>query len=96
MIWLALRQFRASGWSAVAGLVAVAAAVLATRPHFVEAAEAALQALEDELADPARWTDPHREAESSARHERARRELDDLYARWERALGRVEDAGGSE
>ena len=62
----------------------------------VEAAEAALQALEDELADPARWTDPHRAAESSARHERARRELDDLYARWERALGRVEDAGGSE
>jgi ATP-binding cassette, subfamily F, member 3 len=62
----------------------------------VEAAEAALQALEDELADPARWTDPHRAAESSARHERARRELDDLYARWERALGRVEDSGGSE
>ncbi len=62
----------------------------------VEAAEAALQALEDELADPARWTDPDRAAESSARHERARRELDDLYARWERALGRVGDAGGSE
>ena len=59
----------------------------------VEAAEAAFRSLEDELADPSRWTDPGRAAESSRRHERARRELDDLYARWERALERA--AGSS-
>jgi ATP-binding cassette, subfamily F, member 3 len=55
----------------------------------VEAAEAELRALEDELADPARWADPARAVESSERHERARRRLDELYARWERALERT-------
>lgn len=44
MIRLALRQFRTSAWTAVVGLVAVAAAVLATRPHFVDAAAAAQRA----------------------------------------------------
>ncbi len=41
MIRLALRQFRTSAWTAVAGLIAVAAAVLVTRPHLVDAAVAA-------------------------------------------------------
>jgi ATP-binding cassette subfamily F protein 3 len=50
----------------------------------IEAAEATLAALEDELADPSAWSGPDRAAESSARHERARREVEDLYARWER------------
>jgi hypothetical protein len=44
MIRLALRQFRASAWTAVAGLVAVAAVVLATRPHFADAAAVARRA----------------------------------------------------
>jgi hypothetical protein len=44
MIRLALRQFRTSAWTAVAGLVAVAAAVLATRPHLADAAAAARRA----------------------------------------------------
>jgi ATP-binding cassette subfamily F protein 3 len=51
----------------------------------VEAAEAALRALEDELADPARWADPQRAAESAQRHESAGRELDELYERWTKA-----------
>jgi ATP-binding cassette subfamily F protein 3 len=55
----------------------------------VEAAEAALQALEDELADPSSWADPQRASDSAERHERARRELEELYARWERALERA-------
>ncbi|MEV4619022.1 ABC transporter permease [Asanoa sp. NPDC049573] len=38
---LALRQFRTSAWTAVVGLALVAAAVVATRPHFVTAARRA-------------------------------------------------------
>lgn len=40
MIRLALRQFRASAWTAVVGLVAIAAVILATRPHLADAAAA--------------------------------------------------------
>ena len=57
----------------------------------VESAEAAMRALEDELADPSNWADPKRSADSTRRHERARRELDELLTRWEQA---AERAGG--
>jgi ATP-binding cassette subfamily F protein 3 len=50
----------------------------------IEAAEAALQALEDELADPAAWADPERAAASSERHDAAKRAVERLYARYER------------
>ena len=50
----------------------------------IEEAESALSTLEDELADPAAWADPDRAAESTARHESARRAVDELYAEWER------------
>jgi ATP-binding cassette subfamily F protein 3 len=53
----------------------------------IEAAEATLRAVEEELADPAAWSDPARSAESSARHEAAKREVEDLYARWEQVAG---------
>jgi hypothetical protein len=53
----------------------------------IEAAEAALKALEDELADPAAWADPARSADSTARHEAAKRAVDELYEQWERAAG---------
>ena len=52
----------------------------------IEQAEAALKALEEELADPAAWSSPERSAKSTARHEKAKRELKQLYARWEEAL----------
>jgi ATP-binding cassette subfamily F protein 3 len=52
----------------------------------IERAEAALKALEEELGDPAAWADGDRAAESTARHEAAKRELQQLYARWEEAL----------
>ena len=52
----------------------------------IEAAEAALKALEEELADPAAWSSPERSAKSTARHDAAKRELKELYARWEAAL----------
>ncbi|MQA73467.1 MAG: ATP-binding cassette domain-containing protein [Solirubrobacterales bacterium] len=56
----------------------------------VEAAEAKLRRLEDQLADPSHWGDPDRAAESTRKHERARRELDELYARWEQTLERID------
>jgi ATP-binding cassette subfamily F protein 3 len=53
----------------------------------IEAAEAALRTLEDELADPSAWADPKRSADSTARHEQAKRAVEDLYARWEQVAG---------
>ena len=49
----------------------------------IEQAERLLRELEDELADPAAWSNPEKSARHSARHEKARRELEDLYRRWE-------------
>jgi ATP-binding cassette, subfamily F, member 3 len=53
----------------------------------IEAAEAALRALEDELADPAAWADAERAAASTERHEAAKRAVEQLYARYERVAG---------
>jgi ATP-binding cassette subfamily F protein 3 len=50
----------------------------------IEVAEAALHALEEELADPAAWSTPNKAASSTARHEAAKRAVDELYERWER------------
>jgi len=49
----------------------------------IEAAEAALSALEAELADPAAWADPAKSADATARYEAAKRAVEDLYAQWE-------------
>ncbi len=53
----------------------------------IEAAEAALRALEDELSDPAAWSTPEASARSSSRHEQARRAVAELYERWEAVAG---------
>ena len=53
----------------------------------IEAAEAALAALEVELADPSAWNDPRSAAKSTARHTAAKAALEDLYARWEAVAG---------
>ena len=53
----------------------------------IEAAEASLRALEEELSDPAAWSTPQRTADAAARHEQAKRAVDELYARWERLAG---------
>jgi ATP-binding cassette, subfamily F, member 3 len=52
----------------------------------IEAAEAALAALEDELADPAAWAEPERAAASAGRHEQAKAALAELYERWEKSI----------
>ncbi len=51
----------------------------------VEEAEAALCALEDELADPAQWATKYEVAKSEARHTAAKRAIEQAY---ERLLGR--------
>jgi ATP-binding cassette subfamily F protein 3 len=51
--------------------------------RLVEDAEAAMRALEDELADPAAWATQYESAKSQARHTAARRAVDEAYARLE-------------
>ncbi len=53
----------------------------------IEAAETALSAIEDELADPGAWSTPAKSAASSARHEDAKRLVADLYERYEQLAG---------
>jgi len=49
----------------------------------IEAAEAGLKRLEEELADPSAWNDPRSAAKSTRRHEDAKKALQALYAEWE-------------
>jgi len=49
----------------------------------VEQAEAAMRALEDELADPAAWATRYESAKSEARHTAAKRAIEDAYAHLE-------------
>jgi hypothetical protein len=42
-------------------------------------AETTLTRVEDELADPGCWTTPERSAESTARHEEAKKRVEQLY-----------------
>ncbi len=51
----------------------------------VEEAEAALRAVEDELADPAAWATKYESAKSEARHTAAKRAVEQAYAAWEQA-----------
>jgi ATP-binding cassette subfamily F protein 3 len=53
----------------------------------IEVAEAALRAIEDELADPAAWATPTATARSTSRHEAAKRVVAELYERWEAVAG---------
>jgi ATP-binding cassette, subfamily F, member 3 len=84
--------------SAVAGTAAKAKARVKRKPkgpsknrlteqqkaeQAVEDTEAALRALEDELADPAAWATQYESAKSQARHTAARRAVEAAYARLE-------------
>jgi ATP-binding cassette subfamily F protein 3 len=53
----------------------------------IEAAEADLKALEEELADPSAWNDPRAAAKSTRRHDEAKQTLQALYAEWETMAG---------
>jgi ATP-binding cassette, subfamily F, member 3 len=52
----------------------------------IERAEAQLQALEDELADPGAWSSPGRVERATKRHAEAKAAVEELYAEWESAL----------
>jgi ATP-binding cassette subfamily F protein 3 len=58
---------------------------LAALEREVERAETALQAIEDELAEPAAWSTPERSEQSTARHAAAKQAVEDAYAKWEQA-----------
>ena len=51
----------------------------------VETAEAALRALEDELADPLAWASPTSSERATERHAEAKKAVEEAYARWEAA-----------
>jgi ATP-binding cassette, subfamily F, member 3 len=53
----------------------------------IEAAESALAAIEDELADPAAWASPTASARSTAKHDEAKRVVAELYERYETVAG---------
>jgi ATP-binding cassette subfamily F protein 3 len=53
----------------------------------IEAAEAALATVEDELADPAAWASPTASARSTAKHDEAKRVVAELYERYETVAG---------
>jgi len=53
----------------------------------IEAAEAALRAVEEALSDPAAWATPERTARSTERHDAAKRTVEELYSRWETVAG---------
>jgi len=55
----------------------------------VEQAEAALAALEEELADPGAWATKYETAKSQARHTAAKRAVDEAYAALEEHLERT-------
>jgi ATP-binding cassette subfamily F protein 3 len=58
----------------------------------IERAEAELQKLEDELADPAAWSSPGRVERASKRHAEAKVAVEELYAEWEEAQQEAEGA----
>jgi ATP-binding cassette subfamily F protein 3 len=56
----------------------------------IEAAEAALHEVEDELADPAAWSSPGRVERATKRHEEAKAAVEELYGEWEEAQAAAE------
>jgi ATP-binding cassette, subfamily F, member 3 len=82
----AKREARGGGKRRRPGAAAKSAARKASRlAGEVEAAEAELKAIEDELADPAAWATPVKAEQASDRHEAAKQRLAELYERWEEA-----------
>jgi ATP-binding cassette subfamily F protein 3 len=56
----------------------------------IERAEAKLQELEDELADPAAWSSPGRVERATKRHGEAKAAVEELYKEWEAAQSEAE------
>jgi len=58
----------------------------------IEAAEAALREVEDELSDPSAWSSPGRIERATKRHEEAKATVDELYGEWEAVQAEAEGA----
>jgi ATP-binding cassette, subfamily F, member 3 len=58
----------------------------------IERAEAELREVEEELADPAAWSNPERAEQAEARHREAKRNVEELLERWEQAQVAAESA----
>jgi ATP-binding cassette subfamily F protein 3 len=56
----------------------------------IERAEAALREVEEELADPAAWSNPERADQAETRHKEAKRNVEQLLEKWERAQATAE------
>ena len=52
---------------------------IATLEREIQEAEDGLASVEDELADPSAWATPERSAESTERHQAAKRAVEELY-----------------
>ena len=59
----------------------------------IHKAEAALAELEDELSDPSAWASPSATERNAARHEEAKRLVDELYEQYEEATELLARAG---
>ncbi|HET7590595.1 MAG TPA: ATP-binding cassette domain-containing protein, partial [Solirubrobacterales bacterium] len=76
------------------GAAAKSAARKASRlAEKIEAAEAELRQVEEELADPAAWSTPAKSERAGERHEAAKRRLAELYEQWEEAERALSAAG---
>jgi ATP-binding cassette subfamily F protein 3 len=90
----AKREAKGGGKRQRPGAAAKSAARKAGRlAEQVEAAEAELRAIEEELADPGAWSTPAKSERASERHEAAKRKLAELYERWEEAEAALSAAG---
>ena len=59
----------------------------------IERAEAKLRTVEEELADPGLWSTPEKAEDAERRHEAAKRAVEELFERWEKAEAEVSPAG---
>jgi ATP-binding cassette subfamily F protein 3 len=90
----AAKRERKTGKRRSPGSAAKSAARKASRlAEKIEAAEAKLREVEEELADPAAWSSPEKSEQASERHEAAKEKLAKLYEQWEKAESAVSAAG---
>jgi ATP-binding cassette subfamily F protein 3 len=76
------------------GTISKKAARKATRlAEKIEAAEAELARVEEDLTDPAAWSTPAKVGQAEERHEAAKRKLAELFEQWEQAEQAVSAAG---
>jgi ATP-binding cassette subfamily F protein 3 len=61
--------------------------------ELIEAAEADLRQIEEELSAPEAWSSPGRAKRAEARHAEAKRAVAELYEQWEAAEAEVSSAG---